>query len=375
MSFKSILFRNLSNIPGWSTRRKILVIESDDWGSIRMPSEKAYHALLAKGLPVSEGDSGPYNLYDTLADKDDLSALFEVLQSVKDKNRNPAVFTAFSVTANPDFEKIKSADFKAYYYELFPETLKRYYGDDSVFQLWKEGIRQGVFIPQFHGREHLNVPEWMRALQRGDKETLIAFDQGMWGFPNKPFNGSSVSYQAAFDFYDPADIAQHKEIITDGLKRFNELFGYKSTFFVPPNGFLHNSLIVPVAENGIKYLFASRLHSTPAGYGKSDRSVHYLGQKNKAGQTYIIRNCFFEPAMKGKNWVDSCMNDIEIAFRWKKPAIISAHRVNFIGAIHKSNRENGLSQLRSLLSKVVARWPETEFMSSDKLGDLITGKS
>ncbi len=170
------------------------MIESDDWGSIRMPSEKAYHALLAKGLPVSEGDSGPYNLYDTLADKDDLSALFEVLQSVKDKNRNPAVFTAFSVTANPDFEKIKSADFKAYYYELFPETLKRYYGDDSVFQLWKEGIRQGVFIPQFHGREHLNVPEWMRALQRGDKETLIAFDQGMWGFPNKPFNGSSVSY-------------------------------------------------------------------------------------------------------------------------------------------------------------------------------------
>ena len=33
--------RNLSNLPGWRTSRKIVVIESDDWGTIRMPSNKA----------------------------------------------------------------------------------------------------------------------------------------------------------------------------------------------------------------------------------------------------------------------------------------------------------------------------------------------
>ncbi|NTW32234.1 MAG: hypothetical protein HGB12_06370 [Bacteroidetes bacterium] len=34
-----------SNIPGWRTDRKILVIESDDWGSIRMPSKETYSGL------------------------------------------------------------------------------------------------------------------------------------------------------------------------------------------------------------------------------------------------------------------------------------------------------------------------------------------
>ena len=73
-----------------------------------MPSEKAYQALLEKGLPVSEGDSGPYNLYDTLADKEDLTSLYQVLNLVNDRNNHPAVITAFSVTANPDFEKLIS---------------------------------------------------------------------------------------------------------------------------------------------------------------------------------------------------------------------------------------------------------------------------
>lgn len=32
------VIKNFSNLPGWRTNRKIVVIESDDWGSIRMPS-------------------------------------------------------------------------------------------------------------------------------------------------------------------------------------------------------------------------------------------------------------------------------------------------------------------------------------------------
>lgn len=371
MSIKNKIFRNLSNIPGWVTRRKIVVIESDDWGSIRMPSKAVFESLVRKGLPVEARDSGPYNLFDTLANEDDMHSLFNVLSSVYDKNGNPAVFTAFSVVANPDFDKIRAGGFEKYYYEPFTDTLKRYYTDDSVFDIWKEGIKQGIFIPQFHGREHLNVSEWMRALKRGDRETHLAFEHGMWGFPNKPYNGSSVSYQAAFDYYDPKDVAAHDMIISDGLDLFESIFGYRATFFVPPNGFLHDSLYKTAAEKGVKYLFASRFHTTPAGYGKVKRSIHYIGQKNKYGQRFIIRNCFFEPCMKGRDWVNSCLNDIDIAFRWKKPAIISSHRVNYIGALDPGNRENGLSQLMQLLKEVVSRWPDVEFMTSAELGDLI----
>jgi len=361
----------LSNLPGWRTNRHILVFESDDWGSIRMPSKETFNSLVDKGLPLSLGDSGPYNLFDTVANPEDLSGLFEVLSNVKDHHGNHCAFTAISVVANPDFERIKNGDFENYYYEPFTVTLRRYYGNNDSFELWKEGIRNRIFVPQFHGREHLNVSEWMRALKRGDRETHLAFEHGMWGFPNKPYNGSSVSYQAAFDFYDPEDLAVHDKIIADGLNLFESIFGYRAVFFVPPNGYLHDSLYKAASENGIRYLFASRFHSTPAGYGKINKSIHFIGQRNKLGQWFIIRNCFFEPCMKGKDWVNSCLNDIDMAFRWNKPAIISSHRVNYIGALDPGNRENGLSQLKQLLKEVVSRWPDVEFMTSAELGDLI----
>ena len=38
MNFKQTITHNLLNIPSWHTNRKIVVIESDDWGSMRMPS-------------------------------------------------------------------------------------------------------------------------------------------------------------------------------------------------------------------------------------------------------------------------------------------------------------------------------------------------
>ena len=67
MSIISNFKKNLSNIPGWSTNRKIVVIESDDWGSIRMPSLETFEKLSSNGLNLSSGDALRYNKNDTLA--------------------------------------------------------------------------------------------------------------------------------------------------------------------------------------------------------------------------------------------------------------------------------------------------------------------
>lgn len=94
--------KGILNLANWHTDRKIIVIDSDDWGSIRMPSREVYQKLLNKGYAV---DRDAYNKYDSLASEADLSNLFDVLSRYKDKNGNSPVITANAVMANPDFKK------------------------------------------------------------------------------------------------------------------------------------------------------------------------------------------------------------------------------------------------------------------------------
>jgi len=104
ISYLRSKFGEIHNIRGSNLSQKVIVIESDDWGSIRMPDKSTYHKLLGKGIRV---DDCPYMKYDSLADDKDITSLFEVLDSVHDFNGNTPVLTANCVMANPDFDKIK----------------------------------------------------------------------------------------------------------------------------------------------------------------------------------------------------------------------------------------------------------------------------
>lgn len=356
------------NSFGYSTKRNIVVFESDDWGSIRMPSKNAFKCISENGLD-SSGTSSNFNKYDTLADKHDLSHLFETLSSFSDKNGNCPIITALAVVANPDFAKIRESEFTQYFYEPFTTTLERYYSNDTPYYLWLEGIKNKLFLPQFHGREHLNVAVWMNALKNYDLQTHIAFDNGLWGFNNQQTFG--IKYQAAFDLDSSNQLPIQAEIIKDGLRLFEQLFGFRALYFVPPNGPFNNQLEVIAASEGIRFMFASKIQCEPLGAGKYKKHFHYPGQKNIHNQLYLSRNCFFEPSEQGKDWVDSCLNDIKRAFQFHKPAVISSHRVNYIGALDPENRIKGLKQLNVLLGEIQKKWPDVEFLSSVDLGELM----
>jgi hypothetical protein len=359
------IIKNLSNIPGWRTDRKIVVIESDDWGSIRMPSNLVRNKLFSKNISLGDNERQRYTHFDTLANETDLESLFETLIKFKDINdRNPA-FTAVSLVANPDFDKIKKSNFEEYFYEPFTSTLEKY-GHINTFQMWQEGIRHNLFIPQFHGREHLNVSAWMRKLQDNDFSTRQAFELQCWGFANE--NLYNIDYQAAFDVEFSSDILYQESVVKDGLHLFEKLHGYKADFFVPPNGPFNNKLEIVAAQQGIEYMSASKIQNEPQGKGKYKKRLHWLGQQNFSKQYYITRNCFFEPSNKSKNWVTSCLAEIDNAFKWHKPAIVSSHRVNYIGGLNKLNRSESLQQLSSLLTQVVKKWPQVQFMTSSELG-------
>ena len=371
-NIKSSITRNLTNIPGWRTPRKIVVIESDDWGSIRMASKEAYNYFLGKDVPV---DKCPYNSFDALECNEDLEMLFDVLGSVKDVNGNSAILTANAVMANPDFEKIRENGFQKYYYEPFTKTLERYPAHDQVYSLYKKGINEKLFKPQFHGREHLNVARWMRALQGGNVYALMAFKWNMFSLHTGINSSCRNEYLDAFAVESHEEMEQLKLIVASGLELFYRLMGYQSRTCIAPCSTWNRYVEEVLSNHGVKVLQGvliqrERIYGTQ---GLHEARYHYTGQPNSLSQRYLVRNCFFEPSQtSGIDPVADCLSRIHTAFVWHKPAIISTHRVNFMGFLNSSNRERNLTHFKTLLLAITRRWPDVEFLSSDQLGCLVS---
>lgn len=363
--------KELYNMFGWRTKRHLVVIESDDWGTIRMPSREVYEEFMRRGIRV---DRDPYCRYDNLATKHDLENLFEVLQSVKDKNGHPAVITANTLSANPMFDKIRESEFSKYYFEPFTETLKRDATHVDAFEMWKEGMAAGVFHPQSHGREHLYVKKWLQTLCNGDKVTRTAFDLGTWGLTAHVDTSIKEYYMGAFNSSEDADIRAFEIIIDDALRMFKKIFGYDSQSFTPTTYEWSPKIEPCLVQHGVKYIQSTFQQKVPIGDDQGAKVTYrgFQGTRTKAGLIRLHRNCFWEPSTKESyDWFGDCLKRIEIAFKWGKAANISIHRVNFIGSIDSKNTDRNLPELKRLLQEIVKRWPDMEFVTSDELGAII----
>lgn len=349
----------VKNIPGWRTRRKLLVIECDDWGGIRMPSAEVHAELLAAGLALKDDR---FNR-DTLAGAEDLDSLFRVLEGVTDSRGRSAVMTAVSNVANPDFEKIRNTGFQQYHYEPFPETLERYRGREALAK-WHEGMGKGIFIPELHGREHITVQLWLRYLREGHPGLHKAFEKGLAAFPVMKAPLPARTFRPEFFFDSPAQKPFLADSLRDGIRLFGEIFGHSPGIFVPANAFFHPDFEKYLPAAGIRYLNVQHRTPIPDGMGGFTHRRYVTGSRSGDGLVYYTRNCAFEPAMDTYRGTGATLSQIHAAFRWGKPATISTHRVNFVGAIAPENREHGLKELKSLLEQVVRIWPEVEFLSS-----------
>ena len=371
MSLKNTIALNLKNIVGKKTRRKLVAIYADDFGSTRVKDKKAYDKLLQSGVAVDKTRYG----YDTLCTTQDLQMLFDILTSVKDSQGQYACITPFANIANPDFDKIRQSGFSQYFREPFKTTLNKYGPAYSgAFDLWEQGITEGFFMPEYHGTEHINVRKFMNALQDRHRSTMLAFDNECVCTPSLPDDTSIKNNTAVFDIDKASDNMFLKEDIVIGLNMFEQLLGYRSTQFTPGAGIYSPLLHKDLAENGIRTIHVNRWKAYPLGDGKYVKRFLYNGKKNEAGQSYIVRNCpfetFFDNRSQNHNAVATCLKNIEAAFRWHAPALISTHRVNFTGAIEPTHRNETLKQFSILLHEIVRRWPEVEFVSGRKLDEI-----
>jgi hypothetical protein len=230
-SLKSTLSRNITNAKGWRTNRKIVVIESDDWGSIRMRDKKTFENLLNAGIRV---DKSRYDSLDSLETKQDLEFLLEVLSKYKNTKGDTLKFTTNMVMGNPNFEKIEADNFQQYHKQSFLESYQ-YYNQEDLKPLWFQGIDNKLIQAQFHAREHFNVQLWMKGLRNGNHDTQLAFKNHFFGLKTKTSSPYQTHYLAAYRAESKLELEVINAILTEGFKEFEQIFAFKSQSFIACN--------------------------------------------------------------------------------------------------------------------------------------------
>lgn len=369
---KQSILNNLKNIWSWKTNRKIVVFSVDDYGNVRLDSRAAREKMDMAGLKVLSR----FDVYDTLETREDLEILFETLSSVSDSNGRHAVFTPFTVPCNINFERMAEENYKTYRYELLPATYEKLAARDvkayeGAWGLWKEGVANGLMAPQFHGREHLNLKIFEEKLAARDHEIMTCLKNRSYTSISES-GYATIGYTSAFDFWKFEENKRFTNIIKEGLDAFEQVFGYRAKHLTPPGGREHRVIHQCLRDAGIKYIDTPLIKHEHQGMGKYKKSINYTGRKNYLGMTYGVRNVVFEPThARGFDWINYSLRQIASAFRWRRPAIVSSHRINFCGHISPENRKQGIEALRKLLKEIVTRWPDVEFQSSGELMDMI----
>ena len=358
---------NLKNLRGWRTNRKIIAIAVDDYANVRVASRGAREKLIQAGVDMSS----QMDRYDTVETRQDLEALFDVLESVSDGQNRAAIFTAYALSANPNCQKIIETG--TYHYEPVSNTFARLAEEQptayrGAWSAWRDGMDRGLIRPQFHGREHLNVEMLRMKFENRDPALLANLEhQSMAGLTDEP-EMPGVGFTHAFGVHQVESIARHREILVEGLGLFERVWGFRSDTFTPPAQKLHPQLYSDAVENGIRSIDKPLRCTRPLGDGSYQRELNCSGLQRGQDHITVVRNVVFEPGKDmGFAPVERALQQIKAAFRWGKPAVISSHRVNFCGHIDPANRQNGLDALQSLLKQVTEKWPEVEFLSVDQL--------
>lgn len=364
----SALKHRILNSPGYKTKKKYVIIQSDDWGSIRMPSNEIRKSLSKyKGLSVDD----LYSHYDTLCTPNDLDALFDTLQKFRDTEGNHPIITANAVMANPDFTKMKADNYQNYFKEPITKTFDRYDLNNSL-NLWKEGEQNGLFDFQYHGQEHVNVPFWLIALQEGPKTVRDAANYKVFAANFDDLNLRKKNFQAAWDFNTPEQEAIILKLVQDGLQDFKKFFQKDSLSVIAPSYTWSDSIENLLINLGVQDMQGMMFRKIPViGRKKYKRKWIWTKKANAKKMGYQIRNIFFEPTLfNQKNQVEPSLFRMEQAFRAGKPAIIGSHRINFSGSLDESNRTNSLQQLEHFLKEALRRWPDIQFISCSSFAKL-----
>lgn len=331
--WKSPLFKKTWQEPYFA--ETLILIESDDWG----PGGD-FHAIRLK-------------------------TLLAAINQHRDSVNRPAILTADIVLSVPDMPKITAANDGSYHrktLESFPE----------IYEAMQTGIKDGVFVPQLHGLEHLNGKAFARLSQLNEpriSQAKTTNDWWDWEALDPPLQGHYVDGSSLPT--TPIPKTEATETINDATRTFEQLFGCPSASTVAPCYLWNDTIEQKWSQNQISIIQTAGYRCTgrnETGQYYQDKPLIRVGDKNNFGQIYLVRNIMYEP-VDGKNTTESAFQEALIAHRQALPLTISTHRYNYTRS--EEDFDSSLRGLNHLLQKITTTLPISRFLSSAELGQFL----
>lgn len=313
-------------------RRPVLVIEGDDWGA------------------------GP------LAQAEALYRLSALLQRVRDRSGRPAVMTLGMVLEVPDGARIAAGGCTEYHALTLADA--RF---DGVREAMQDGIRAGVFAPQLHGQCHYWPPAllaaaqedaavrgWLTAMEPAATEGLPAPLQSRWvdasSLPSRALAPEAVWQAAA------AEAAAYQAV-----------FGSAPQVAVATTFVWNDAVEAAWAQCGVEVVVTPGCRATcrdAVGQPGCVDATVLTGERSRAGQTYLVRDVYFEPALG--HLPQRLVDGLLVRIRQGRACLVETHRFNFLQAPDAS-----LSTLEAGLNAALSACPDLRFFSPLELTRMI----
>ncbi|GAB1448417.1 hypothetical protein MASR2M44_14260 [Bacteroidota bacterium] len=354
---KANLKYGISRIKSGKWAKKVLIL-SDDWGSIRLKDKASRNRLASFGL---DWETNRFNQSDSLERNSDVERLLEVLNKYKDGQGKGPVFTLVANLGNPDFEQIQASRFTNFYVEDLEKTYRRTPGSEQVPDLFQQGISAGLFNPALHGREHVRTAVWLDFLKNGAEKAKVSFEEEFFFIPDEWLGSIGKSIEAPFWNEQGESQFADQMLLQDAMHRYAKFFAREADYFTPPALLFNPELPAFASALGLSWLDVPRNFKP----GSTREEQHKSETKNLK---YVIRNMVFDPNIPdGSGDAAACLYQMEKAFQFGQPAIISNHRVSFAGRIDEKNANHGLKELDILLGAALKRWPDLQFCGVEGL--------
>lgn len=305
-------------------RHPVLIIESDDWGA------------------------GP------LAQANLLGRLTALLHRVRDCQGRSAIMTLGVVLEVPDGEHIAVTDCTQYYPLSF--TAARF---DAVRTAMQDGIQAGVFVPQLHGQCHYwppavqaaaqtdnSVRDWLIASEPATSEDLPSYLQSRW------VDASTLPSRALA----PEAI---QRTATAEASAYQAIFGSAPQVAVATTFIWNDAVETAWAESGVEVIITPGRRCrcrNAAGQPDCVDNTMLTGDRSVAGQIYLVRDVYFEPAL---GHVPQRLSDgLLTRSRQGRACLVETHRFNFLQA-----PDTSLATLEAGLNAALAASPDLRFLS------------